>query len=129
MSTLSRLTLTVAMGLVFAAFTAPTALHADSLDDFGCWGIAKHMFQTEKPVGAPYTRTEHWCELPNGQRQGETKVTYVDYTGTVGSSITKGRYHNGMPIGKWVTTDVTGAILMECIYANGGTLVQGDPGC
>ena len=118
------------MGLVFAGFTAPAALHADSIEDFACAGVAVHIFETTKPVGSAYKITEHYCELPNGERQGATKISFRDYTGSVGTTFTFGQYHNGKRRGKWVTTDITGEIIRECVYAN-GSLVQAasDPDC
>ncbi len=128
MGTQIRRILIVSIGFLVVGFSAPTALLADSIADFECEGTARHIFTNLKPTVPTYKLTEHYCETPNGQRQGLTKISVTDYdTGESPWTYTMvGQYRNGKRVGQWVTTDATGQVIGKCFYAN-GNLKKGDP--
>ena len=107
------------VGLSFAGWQAAPTARADSLEDFDCHGGARHIFENSRPADSSYEMTEHYCELPNGERQGYTKISYTDITGVNPSTYTWGQFHNGRRVGTWITVTVTGELVGRCTYANG----------
>lgn len=122
MSAIISRALIVTIGLLFAGFSAPSALLADSIRDFECEGAAIHVYNAsliEGENGARFKEIEHYCKLPNGQRKGLTKITFMDNSEPSLSTYTLGQYHNDVPVGRWLTIDITGEVIAECFYVNG----------
>ncbi len=67
--------LVVVVGLLFVGFSVSTTLFADSVEDFECQGAAIHVYEASLYDGAK--EIEHYCELPNGKRQGLTKISHT----------------------------------------------------
>lgn len=131
--------LVVSIGLLFAGFSAPSALLADSIKDFECHGAAEaemtHVYIANANISEidgniVSKEIEHYCELPNGQRQGLTKRTFIDYMGLTLSTYTLGQYHNDKPVGRWLIIDIKGEVIAECFYVDGSlNSNNSDPSC
>jgi len=112
---------------------APGPLLADYIEEFPCEGVARHIFKSTKvklesvvPVDPEldpefdYKKTEHYCQLPNDNRQGFTKITFRVYKPQKMRIFIWGQYANGQRRGKWAVTDARGGMVIdECFYANG----------
>ena len=109
----------LSLALSLGGWPASRIALADSLEDFDCHGVARHIFINTKAADSSYEMTEHYCELPNGSRQGTTKISYTDLTGETPATYTWGQFHNDRRVGKWVTVTVTGELVGECTYADG----------
>jgi len=107
------------IGLLLAGGQAAPTASADSLEDFECHGSAIHIFTNTRAADSSYEMTEHYCELPNGNRQGATKISYTDLTGESPSTYTWGHFIKGRRVGRWTTVTVTGELVGDCTYANG----------
>jgi len=110
----------------FVGFRTPTALFADSIDDFECDDGYKHVFTVGKPSSNGYKKVENYCENSGGNRAGATMISFTDCTGETPSTIRAiGQYHNGRRVGKWDIINDTGEIIDECFYVD-GELSRGD---
>jgi hypothetical protein len=98
------------------------------IPEFECSANTKHIFKALKPAGLTHKMAEHYCELPSGMRGGATQVSFTDYTGQSDSTYTVGKYANGERQGYWLTIDVTGRVVLECLYEK-GDLLDGDQDC
>jgi hypothetical protein len=97
--------------------------------NFECEGNnATRIFKAHKPADLTHKTTEHYCQLDKGKLNGRTLISFTDYTGEDVSSYTVGKYLWDDRHGYWLTIDVTGNVVRQCLY-NKGNLVDGDELC
>ena len=93
-----------------------------------CTGSSTQIFRAYKPADLTHKTTERYCQLDSGKTAGRTLISFTDYTGQDVSSYTVGKYLRGDKDGYWLSIDVTGNVIRQCLYKR-GNLVDGDESC
>jgi hypothetical protein len=128
---------TASVTLLLLCLSAPSLVVGDYIEEFECEGVATHRFNTFKyrsegfdglPDDLAYKETEHYCLLPNGKKQGGTKITRMFYWPKDRlSTYAWGQDHNNKRVGRWVITEARGGEeIAECFYSK-GKIKKGDP--
>ena len=125
------------VALLLLCLCAPSLVVGDYIDEFECEGIATHEFNVFKyksegfdglPDDLAYKEIENYCLLPNGKRQGATKITRFFYWPKERiSTYAWGQHHNNKRVGKWRITAIRGGEeIADCNYSK-GKLKKGNP--